>query len=244
MLPIFKIIETKSGVPDDDFIKYSTWASAWFNRVGGKSECRLKFIRAQKHKAWIIGEVSKALAKQSHLIRRFQQINADFYFPILICGHLVICGKLLMKILVIGFGRTASTRWSETRAIAARRTDVVRARQRCIRRNGLRKFFAGRVRQHHSEDFCPSCSRLRRKGKWISRRRAGQSARARHRGFVPEKRNADWGPNQKRPRSLNRPKVFFAKLHGEYGIPTARADFFRCKRSKKIRCVTWQAECA
>ena len=60
MLPIFKIIEQKSGVPDEEFIRSSTWASAWFQSWRRKKQMTiLKFIRAQKHKAWIIGEVVK-----------------------------------------------------------------------------------------------------------------------------------------------------------------------------------------
>jgi len=44
-------------------IRFSTWASAWFQSwLAEKANDVLKFIRAEKHKAWIIGEVVKARA--------------------------------------------------------------------------------------------------------------------------------------------------------------------------------------
>ena len=54
MLPIFQIIEQKSGVPDDELcIRSSTWASAWFQsfRQTRRMPCWAKFIKVQKHKA-------------------------------------------------------------------------------------------------------------------------------------------------------------------------------------------------
>jgi phosphoribosylformylglycinamidine cyclo-ligase len=58
MLPIFKIIEQKSGVPDDELYQVFNMGIGMVSIVSvEKANDVLKFIRAQKHKAWIIGEV-------------------------------------------------------------------------------------------------------------------------------------------------------------------------------------------
>ncbi|HSY73878.1 MAG TPA: phosphoribosylformylglycinamidine cyclo-ligase, partial [Dongiaceae bacterium] len=60
MLPIFKIIETKSGVPEDELYQVFNMGIGMVSIVAAeKANDVLKFIRAQKHKAWIIGEVVK-----------------------------------------------------------------------------------------------------------------------------------------------------------------------------------------
>jgi phosphoribosylformylglycinamidine cyclo-ligase len=60
MLPIFKIIETKSGVPDDELYQVFNMGIGMVSIVSAeKADDVLKFIRAQKHKAWLIGEVVK-----------------------------------------------------------------------------------------------------------------------------------------------------------------------------------------
>ncbi len=60
MLPIFKIIETKGGVPDDELYQVFNMGIGMTITVDGtKADSVLKFIRAQKHKAWLIGEVVK-----------------------------------------------------------------------------------------------------------------------------------------------------------------------------------------
>jgi phosphoribosylformylglycinamidine cyclo-ligase len=59
MLPIFKIIEKKAACRTTSFTRFSTWASAWSQLFAEKANDVLKFIRAQKHKAWLIGEVVK-----------------------------------------------------------------------------------------------------------------------------------------------------------------------------------------
>jgi len=60
MLPIFKLIETKSGVPDDELYQVFNMGIGMVSIVAAdKAEAVLKFIKAQKHKAWIIGEVVK-----------------------------------------------------------------------------------------------------------------------------------------------------------------------------------------
>ena len=64
MLPIFKIIETKSGVPDDELYQVFNMGIGMVAIVSAeKANAVLKFIRAQKHKAWIIGEVVKGKGK-------------------------------------------------------------------------------------------------------------------------------------------------------------------------------------
>src|SRR5580692_6287427 len=60
MLPIFKIIETQSGVPDDELYQVFNMGIGMVAIVSiEKANDVLKFIRAQKHKAWLIGEVVK-----------------------------------------------------------------------------------------------------------------------------------------------------------------------------------------
>ena len=60
MLPIFKIIEQRSGVPDDELYQVFNMGIGMVAIVAAdKADAVLKFIRAQKHQAWIIGEVVK-----------------------------------------------------------------------------------------------------------------------------------------------------------------------------------------
>ena len=60
MLPIFKIIETKSGVPDDELYQVFNMGIGMVAIVAAeKANDVLKFIRAQKHNAWLIGEIVK-----------------------------------------------------------------------------------------------------------------------------------------------------------------------------------------
>jgi phosphoribosylformylglycinamidine cyclo-ligase len=60
MLPIFKIIETQSGVPDGELYQVFNMGIGMVAIVSiEKANDVLKFIRAQKHKAWLIGEVVK-----------------------------------------------------------------------------------------------------------------------------------------------------------------------------------------
>jgi phosphoribosylformylglycinamidine cyclo-ligase len=60
MLPIFKIIEQQSGVPDAELYQVFNMGIGMVAIVSAaKAEAVLKFIRAQKHKAWFIGEVVK-----------------------------------------------------------------------------------------------------------------------------------------------------------------------------------------
>ncbi len=60
MLPIFEIIAAKSGVPDDELYQVFNMGIGMISIVSAeKANDVLKFIHAQKHKAWIIGEVVK-----------------------------------------------------------------------------------------------------------------------------------------------------------------------------------------
>jgi phosphoribosylformylglycinamidine cyclo-ligase len=60
MLPIFQIIAEKSGVPDDELYQVFNMGIGMIAIVSTeKANDVLKFIRAQKHNAWLIGEVVK-----------------------------------------------------------------------------------------------------------------------------------------------------------------------------------------
>ncbi len=60
MLPIFQIIEQKSGVPEEELYQVFNMSIGMVAIVSAdKADAVLKFIRAQKHKAWLIGEVVK-----------------------------------------------------------------------------------------------------------------------------------------------------------------------------------------
>jgi phosphoribosylformylglycinamidine cyclo-ligase len=60
MLPIFKIIETKSGVPDEELYQVFNMGIGMVAIVSAeKANDVLKFIREQKRKAWLIGDVVK-----------------------------------------------------------------------------------------------------------------------------------------------------------------------------------------
>jgi phosphoribosylformylglycinamidine cyclo-ligase len=60
MLPIFQIIAAKSGVPDEELYQVFNMGIGMVAIVAAdKADAVLKFIRAQKHKAWRIGEVVK-----------------------------------------------------------------------------------------------------------------------------------------------------------------------------------------
>jgi phosphoribosylformylglycinamidine cyclo-ligase len=60
MLPVFRIIAEKSGVPDDELYQVFNMGIGMVTVVAAeKAEAVLKFIKSQKHKAWVIGEVVK-----------------------------------------------------------------------------------------------------------------------------------------------------------------------------------------
>ena len=60
MLPVFKIIAEQSRVPDDELYQVFNMGIGMVSIVSSeKANDVLKFIKAQKHKAWIIGEVVK-----------------------------------------------------------------------------------------------------------------------------------------------------------------------------------------
>jgi len=60
MLPIFKIIEARSGVSDAELYQVFNMGIGMVAMVSAeRADAVLKFICAQRHKAWIIGEVVK-----------------------------------------------------------------------------------------------------------------------------------------------------------------------------------------
>jgi phosphoribosylformylglycinamidine cyclo-ligase len=60
MLPIFKMIETQSGVPDEELYQVFNMGVGMVAIVSAeKANDVLKFIRAQRHDAWLIGEIVK-----------------------------------------------------------------------------------------------------------------------------------------------------------------------------------------
>jgi len=60
MLPIFQIIAEKSGVPDEELYQVFNMGIGMVAIVSAaQAPVALKFIQAQKHDAWIIGEVVK-----------------------------------------------------------------------------------------------------------------------------------------------------------------------------------------
>ena len=60
MLPIFQIIAEKSGVPDEELYQVFNMGIGMVAIVSAdKADVALKFIKAQKHNAWIIGQVVK-----------------------------------------------------------------------------------------------------------------------------------------------------------------------------------------
>lgn len=60
MLPIFQMIAAKGGVPDEELYQVFNMGIGMTLIVsGGKADAVLKFARAHKHRAWIIGEVVK-----------------------------------------------------------------------------------------------------------------------------------------------------------------------------------------
>ncbi len=60
MLPIFQIIKEKGGVPEEELYQVFNMGIGMVGIVSGeKADAVLKFIKRQKHNAWIIGEVVK-----------------------------------------------------------------------------------------------------------------------------------------------------------------------------------------
>lgn len=60
MLPIFKLIEDKAGVADDELYQVFNMGIGMVAMVSPeKAKEVLKFIRGQKHEAWLIGEIVK-----------------------------------------------------------------------------------------------------------------------------------------------------------------------------------------
>jgi phosphoribosylformylglycinamidine cyclo-ligase len=60
MLPVFKIIAEKSGVPDDELYQVFNMGIGMVSIVSAtRADAVMKFIKSKNHKAWVIGEVVK-----------------------------------------------------------------------------------------------------------------------------------------------------------------------------------------
>ena len=60
VLPIFRLIQAKGGVPEAELYQVFNMGIGMVSIVAAdKADAVLKFINAQKHKAWLIGEVIK-----------------------------------------------------------------------------------------------------------------------------------------------------------------------------------------
>jgi phosphoribosylformylglycinamidine cyclo-ligase len=58
MLPIFQIIKATGGVPEEELYQVFNMGIGMTAIVApDNADAALKFIRAHRHKAWIIGEV-------------------------------------------------------------------------------------------------------------------------------------------------------------------------------------------
>jgi phosphoribosylformylglycinamidine cyclo-ligase len=58
MPPIFQIIQAKGGVPEAELYQvFNMGIGMTLIVAGGKAEAVLKFIRARKQAAWLIGDV-------------------------------------------------------------------------------------------------------------------------------------------------------------------------------------------
>ncbi|HEV2319479.1 MAG TPA: AIR synthase-related protein, partial [Verrucomicrobiae bacterium] len=66
MLPIFKLIETRAGVPDEELYQVFNMGIGMVSIVtADKADQVLNFIRDRKHDAWLIGEIVKGTGKAS-----------------------------------------------------------------------------------------------------------------------------------------------------------------------------------
>ena len=64
MLPIFRLIAERGGVPEAELYQVFNMGIGMVAIVSAdKADTVLKFIRAQRHKAWLIGEVVKGKGK-------------------------------------------------------------------------------------------------------------------------------------------------------------------------------------
>ena len=60
MLPIFLMIQAKGGVDEAELYQVFNMGIGMVALVSAeKADAALKFIRAEKHRAWMIGEVTK-----------------------------------------------------------------------------------------------------------------------------------------------------------------------------------------
>ena len=60
MLPIFRLIQAKGGVPEDELYQvFNMGIGMVILAAADKADEVMKFARAQKHLAWLIGQVAK-----------------------------------------------------------------------------------------------------------------------------------------------------------------------------------------
>jgi len=68
MLPIFELIRDRSGVPDEELYQVFNMGIGMVAIVSAeKANDVAKFIRAQKHDSWIIGEIVKGKG-EAHVV--------------------------------------------------------------------------------------------------------------------------------------------------------------------------------
>jgi len=64
MLPIFRLIEAKGGVPDEELYQvFNMGIGMTLIVAADKADAVMRFARARKHRAWLIGEVVKGRGK-------------------------------------------------------------------------------------------------------------------------------------------------------------------------------------
>ena len=64
MLPIFRLLEAKGGVPEQELYQvFNMGIGMVVIAAAERADAVLRFIKAQKHPAWIIGEVTKGTGK-------------------------------------------------------------------------------------------------------------------------------------------------------------------------------------
>jgi phosphoribosylformylglycinamidine cyclo-ligase len=64
MLPIFRLIEAKGGVPDQELYQvFNMGIGMTLIVAAAKADAVMRFARARKHRTWVIGEVVKGRGK-------------------------------------------------------------------------------------------------------------------------------------------------------------------------------------
>jgi phosphoribosylformylglycinamidine cyclo-ligase len=64
MLPIFRMIQARAGVPEDELYQvFNMGIGMTLITAADQADAVLNFVHARKHKAWIIGEVTSGQGK-------------------------------------------------------------------------------------------------------------------------------------------------------------------------------------